>query len=1138
MSLVTPTLSWSQGQVSDTGNSVVFTLPSSGITSGALIIVSASIICDTATYQYPSSAVWSNSTGVTSVINSGQGWSAFSRYTGHYIKAWTITTAQHGATLTISDPSPTSGQSLAATAAIYTGAAYMYATYTDIILDGTAQAGWDLEKFPQMTADATSSGLFCLFAFGHDATNSTGTFATPGTGWQLRTQANGTRATGYNGRAFLATWDNPVPTVGSLPSPTVWATTFDGANPCGFQYDRHIIVYGSTDNLFNSTAKWSEHYTITETTSWTAAAQTPLADFRASSSLVGAADTATPFADLTYTLPTGAATGDLLLALYGGKPFDTLASTPSTYTATASFASGTTANSGAGVGSTRAQAFHKTHSGTESNPVSSFTAQYNPGSTAMLALSKSQAGSWSVYSSSGGDDTPAGNNIDPVFNDFLPAVEGDILVIQMVIPDDTGDSTTITSIDIPGCTLNTPVQRLVTASTTAGNDLAMQVWTVDVIGGSATDVPTLSATTGTAGDAAASINLILAGPPGVGTRPPTTKTTSALATTVSPTTSAVGGRINATTAVNTTVAPTPAATAIETLFTTAGPNNNLVNNSSFETDVSGWAGTGSSNATLAQTSAVAFSGTKAAALTATLATGGIRMATTTDPQVTAGVTYTLSAYMRAAALATTADVGIAFYDAAGVIIGALTYGTAVTTTTTTWTRATYTVTAPAGAVTASLSARPRNTATSTIGEVQYVDAVQFEVAGAATAYVAPTQTTVFPTPTAAGAVSTIQFGTATTTTVTPTPAAAATVTKPVTGLATTTSPTPAAAGTPAKTGIGLNTLADTVEAAAGVTDHIATTTATVNPTPASAGVVTDSGAATATISPTPAANSTASRPLTGTQTLADTAEAAAGTVTKSTSAVAVTVAPIPAGNAVTDHIATTVTITTSPSPAAALGAKTIPATATTSTVSPTPASALGAVTHTVTGTATTSPTTVAAGVVGDEGTAAVTTTPTTAAAGVVLDEGTAATTTTPTTAAAGTVTDLGDATSTVTVTPVVSPQAMAKTTLATMVTSSPATTAIPAGTLKSSTAAVTVTPNSTWSGNAWGSQFMRPDVLLSVVGLTGIVEYIQDSPSTPDTNELAPTGGAVDVRFSFENHDQQLRALPNDQTIRVRLTSV
>lgn len=100
-------------------------------------------------------------------------------------------------------------------------------------------------------------------------------------------------------------------------------------------------------------------------------------------------------------------------------------------------------------------------------------------------------------------------------------------------------------------------------------------------------------------------------------------------------------------------------------------------------------------------------------------------------------------------------------------------------------------------------------------------------------------------------------------------------------------------------------------------------------------------------------------------------------------------------------------------------------------------------------------------------------------------------------------------------------------------------TATPTAMTKTTSAvAVTASPSPLSAGEAWLVLFYQPDAILSMTGLTGTVSEIQDSPSSPDGNSLDPTGGAVDLRFSFENHNQILRTNANDQTIRVRVTAV
>jgi hypothetical protein len=65
-----------------------------------------------------------------------------------------------------------------------------------------------------------------------------------------------------------------------------------------------------------------------------------------------------------------------------------------------------------------------------------------------------------------------------------------------------------------------------------------------------------------------------------------------------------------------------------------------------------------------------------------------------------------------------------------------------------------------------------------------------------------------------------------------------------------------------------------------------------------------------------------------------------------------------------------------------------------------------------------------------------------------------------------------------------------------------------------------------------------PDALLVQTGVTGVVANIQDSPTAPDGNGLVPSGGAIDVRMSFEDNAQDMRTTASSQIIRARLTAV
>lgn len=148
---------------------------------------------------------------------------------------------------------------------------------------------------------------------------------------------------------------------------------------------------------------------------------------------------------------------------------------------------------------------------------------------------------------------------------------------------------------------------------------------------------------------------------------------------------------------------------------------NLLTNPSFDTNTTGWSG---SNATIARvTTPTPFSGTGALSVTCTSA--GTCYATTTTGiggvAVTAGVTYTASAYVRTAVTTRGAFVNFAWYNNAGTLIST-SFGSGIVDSTT-YQRTSVTATAPATAVWAAVQVSFNATATS---EIHYVDAVMME----------------------------------------------------------------------------------------------------------------------------------------------------------------------------------------------------------------------------------------------------------------------------------------------------------------------------------------------------------------------------------------------------------------------------
>lgn len=219
--------------------------------------------------------------------------------------------------------------------------------------------------------------------------------------------------------------------------------------------------------------------------------------FRAATGITATADTTTPFANITWTMIAGEQAGDLLLAFYGGKPFNTVPSDPSTYTPLSGIANGTTAN-GAGSGSVYAKAWYKQALSTaEANPTSTMAAQYSPAMAAMIGLTK-DGDTWTVQSTTGIDAASAGTSYSVTGAATLPYTTGDWIIASAVHNDDSSSNSS-PAITIPGCTVGTVTQRLTGTLTTAtGNDGRMYVYTAPITAGTATGAPTLTATTGNA----------------------------------------------------------------------------------------------------------------------------------------------------------------------------------------------------------------------------------------------------------------------------------------------------------------------------------------------------------------------------------------------------------------------------------------------------------------------------------------------------------------------------------------------------------------------------------------------------------------------------------------------------------------
>lgn len=239
--------------------------------------------------------------------------------------------------------------------------------------------------------------------------------------------------------------------------------------------------------------------------------------YRTATGLTAASDTAAAYASLTYTLPTGHTTGDLLLCYMALKPYDTVPGTPSGYTALSGGANGTTAM-GSGTGSVYAIAFYKEHDGSESGPSSAFSAQYSPAMRGMIALESDvgTGGGWTIDSTNGSDTSDTGTGFSATGGATLALEAGDHIFVIAAGRDDSATPSSV-AITVSGCTLDTVVVDS-TLATSTGNDGWMYVAHAEVLSGTASGAPVTTATVGS-GDSAGQAVFILIREPDSGTTP-------------------------------------------------------------------------------------------------------------------------------------------------------------------------------------------------------------------------------------------------------------------------------------------------------------------------------------------------------------------------------------------------------------------------------------------------------------------------------------------------------------------------------------------------------------------------------------------------------------------------------------------
>lgn len=195
----------------------------------------------------------------------------------------------------------------------------------------------------------------------------------------------------------------------------------------------------------------------------------------------------------SWSVIPGLVTGDLILLLWGGKPYDTTCPVPTGYTSITHLTSGTTAT-GTDVGSTAADAWYKSAVTPENAPTAVHTQSTTPSMNPMIALTKSTGAAWTITHTTAIQIT-ASASLSVTGADALSWAVGDWVVVQVVHRSDAATHTS-PSIAASGITFGSLTQRLSTTTTINGNDGAIYVYTAAVTAGSGSGPPTFTATVG------------------------------------------------------------------------------------------------------------------------------------------------------------------------------------------------------------------------------------------------------------------------------------------------------------------------------------------------------------------------------------------------------------------------------------------------------------------------------------------------------------------------------------------------------------------------------------------------------------------------------------------------------------------
>lgn len=269
---------------------------------------------------------------------------------------------------------------------------------------------------------------------------------------------------------------------------------------------------------------------------------------------------------VTWTLPTGHAADDLLIACYSGKPYTATFSSgviTTDYTVRSGGANGAVAN-GNGTGSNYTVGYTRVHDGSESNPTGTLSETPSPYLVAMLAANSDVTGSgWTVSSTNGSDTTTTGTTLSCTAAASLTFAVGDHLIVIVGTPDNAATPSAL-AVTAAGITFSA-VTTHANGVTADGNDSSLSVYSVEVTAGSGAVAPVATMTT-SSGDSNGQATFILIREPVANDF---TGGTTALTETVTLTASATVARETGTTATAETVTLTATGSAGKSTDATA-----------------------------------------------------------------------------------------------------------------------------------------------------------------------------------------------------------------------------------------------------------------------------------------------------------------------------------------------------------------------------------------------------------------------------------------------------------------------------------------------------------------------------------------------------------------------------------------